>query len=99
MRHSQRTQLHQLYYLHTFVVVLFIHLIKTDPNESSTTSRVKQGFSNMLGGLSETFAPKDPRKESDPRIVLHKSDQHIFDKAKVMQSIHFIIQIKTKLFF
>ncbi|XP_033645052.1 BSD domain-containing protein 1-like [Asterias rubens] len=58
------------------------HNLKTDPNESSTTSRVKQGFSNMLGGLSETFAPKDPRKESDPRIVLHKSDQHIFDKAK-----------------
>ncbi|XP_038056917.1 BSD domain-containing protein 1-like [Patiria miniata] len=55
--------------------------LQTEPDESSTSSRVKKGFSDLLGGLSESLAPKNPSNE-ETQAVSSKTSHHIFDRAK-----------------
>ncbi|XP_022097067.1 BSD domain-containing protein 1-like [Acanthaster planci] len=57
--------------------------LNTEPDESSTSSRVKKGFSDWLSGLSESLAPKNPGiDEETHQPASSKTSHHIFDRAK-----------------
>ncbi|XP_071964258.1 BSD domain-containing protein 1-like isoform X2 [Antedon mediterranea] len=57
--------------------------IKTD-DASSSGSRVTEGFSRLLSGISETLSPRDYGLEEDDKqsVLITKDGAHIFDRKK-----------------